>query len=325
MRKTDPAERSKRILDRPLAVFPTAAVLLGLLLLAATGCSVRQLAITSLADALSGSGSTFASDDDPELIRQAVPFSLKLIESLLEETPQHRGLLSAACSGFTQYAYAFVQLDADEIEPTSLHAAEQLRDRARKLYLRARDYGLRGLDAAHPGLTERLRAKPRAALARTRRDDVPLLYWLASAWGAAITISKDDPELIADQPVVEALIDRALALDERFQHGAIHAFLVLYEPARPGASPRAAEASARQHFDRAVALSGGRLAAPFVALAESVAIQRQDRAEFERLLNDALRIDVNGMPEARLLNLVTQRRARWLLARAAELFVESTP
>jgi len=44
----------------------------------------------------------FASDDDPELVREAVPFSLKLIESLLEQSPQHRGLLYAASSGFTQ-------------------------------------------------------------------------------------------------------------------------------------------------------------------------------------------------------------------------------
>lgn len=322
MSQTDRLGPFTPVPNPPPAISRLAVAALCIASLALAGCSVRQLAINSLADALSGSGTTFASDDDPELIRQAVPFSLKLIESLLDETPQHRGLLLAACSGFTQYAYAFVQSDADEVEPTSLHAAEQLRDRARKLYLRARNYGLRGLDAAHPGLADRLRTQTRPAVAVARRDDVPLLYWLASAWGAAITISKDDPELIADQPIVEALIDRALALDEGFQNGAIHGFLVLYEPARPGVSPTSAEASARRHFDRAVALSSGRLAAPYVGLAESIAVQQQNRAEFERLLNDALRIDVDSMPEARLLNLVMQRRARWLLSRADELFVE---
>ena len=52
----------------------------------------------------------------------------------------------------------------------------------------------------------------------------------------------------------------------------------------------------------------------------SVAEQRRD--EFERLLRHALAIDVNRHPENRLANLVSQRRARWLLARAERLFSE---
>src|SRR6266480_2229933 len=80
------------------------------------GCSIKKVAINRLGDALAGSGTTFAADDDPELIESAVPFSLKLIESLLAESPNHRGMLIAASSGFTQYAYAFIQQQADEAE-----------------------------------------------------------------------------------------------------------------------------------------------------------------------------------------------------------------
>lgn len=78
------------------------------------GCSVRSMAVNKLGDALSGGGTAFATDNDPELVKAATPFSLKLMESLLSESPDHRGLLLAAASGFTQYAYAFVQQDADE-------------------------------------------------------------------------------------------------------------------------------------------------------------------------------------------------------------------
>src|SRR5262245_15256070 len=85
--------------------------------LACGGCSIRRYALNQAADALAGSSTTFASDDDPELVKAAAPFSLKLMESLLAENPQHRGLLTSAASGFTQYAYAFVEDEADEIEP----------------------------------------------------------------------------------------------------------------------------------------------------------------------------------------------------------------
>jgi predicted anti-sigma-YlaC factor YlaD len=294
-----------------------------LLVTVANGCSVKKYAINTLGDALSGSGATFASDDDPELIKAAIPFSLKLIESLLAESPTHEGLLLAACSGFTQYSFAFVQQEADEKEDSDLAAADVLRARAKRLYARARRYGLRGLEASHPNLTQELSRNPKAAVQSATIDDLPLLFWTAAAWGAAISISKDDPSMISDQVVVEALIDRALELNEAFQHGAIHGFLIAYEMARQGAKGDAA-ARSKKHFDRALVLSNGQLASPFVSLAESVALENQDRAGFETLLNRALAVDPDARPEWRLQNLIAQRRARWLLGRVDELFLDGT-
>jgi hypothetical protein len=148
------------------------------LLLALQGCSVRQYAINRVADTLAEGGAAFASDDDPELIRFAAPFSLKLIESLLAEKPRHKGLLLAAARGFTQYAYAFVQQEAEALEERDVEAASALEARARRMYRRARDYGLRGL-----ALTG---GDPQAA-------DVPLLYWTAASWAALISLSKSEP------------------------------------------------------------------------------------------------------------------------------------
>ena len=300
------------------------ALLVLLLLLpwiAGSGCSLlRRSALNQVANTVSGSGTTFASDEDPDLVKAAAPFSLKLMESLLAESPQHQGLLSAAASGFTQYAFAFVQQEADELEARDLNAAEALRARARRLYLRARTYGLRGLEVEHPGLSNALLANPKAAVRAATKGDVPLLYWTATAWAAAISLSKDNPELVAQIPAMEALMDRALELDERYDRGAIHTFLVIYEMGRQGV-PGDPAARARKHFEQAMALSEGKNAAPLVALAEAVAVKTQDVKEFELLLNRALIINPDVNPDTRLLNVVMQRRARWLLSRKAELFL----
>ena len=294
---------------------------LPLLLALTAGCSIKKMAINKLGDALSGSGTAFASDDDPELVKAAVPFSLKLIESLLAESPRHKGLLLAACSGFTQYAFAFVNQEADEMEDTDLAASDVLRARSKRLYLRARDYGLRNLEVKHPDFARLLRSDPKAGVKAAGMSDVPSLYWTAAAWGAAISISKDDPALVSDQLIVEALIDRALELDEDFDRGAIHGFLISYEMARQGVAGDPA-ARARQHFERAMELSNGTLASPLLSLAESVALQNQNREEFTSLLNRALAVDADAVPESRLQNLVVQRRARWLLSRIDELFLD---
>lgn len=289
--------------------------------LAACGCSIRRMAINKVGDALAGGGTSFAADDDPELVKAAAPFSLKLMESLLEQSPRHKGLLFATTSGFTQYAYAFVQQDADELEDKDQAAAAELRGRARRLYLRARGYGLRGLEVEHPGFQKALGSNPKKVLGTTRVKDVSLLYWTAVCWAAAISVSKDNPELIADMPKVEALIDRALELDESFDHGAIHTFLITYEMSRRGGEGEPA-ARARKHFERALELSGGQIAGPMVALAESVSVQRQDVTEFKSLLERALAINPDDKPEWRLTNLILQRRARWLLAHTEELFLK---
>ena len=293
---------------------------LPLLLVLLGGCSIKKMAINKLGDALSGSGTSFASDDDPELVKAAVPFSLKLIESLLAESPQHKGMLLAACSGFTQYSFAFVNQDADELEDTDIAAATKMRVRAKRLYLRARGYGLRGLEVKHPGFEQALRKNPKSTVKSATASDVPLLYWTAAAWGSAISVSKDDPALVSDQIIVESLIDRALELDEDFDQGAIHGFLIAYEMSRQGVTGDPA-LRAKKHFDRAMEISRGKLASPLVSFAESVSVQNQNRAEFQSLLNQALAIHPDAVPESRLQNLVAQRRARWLLGRVDDLII----
>jgi hypothetical protein len=296
------------------------AVALVLLAGLACGCSMRRLALRGFADQLATSGPAFASDGDPELVRDASPFALKTIEALLVELPEHRGLLLAACQGFAQYAYAFVETDAHLLGSSELARAEELQARALGLYLRARDYGLRALELRHPGFAAGLLVEPQRAASAAVLDEVPLLYWTGVAWGSAIGLARDRPELVADVPAVLALMRRALELDEAHDAGAIHEALIVLEalPANMGGSVE----QARRHFERALELSGGARASTFAVLAESVALPAQDRGEFERLLGQALAVDPAARADSRLRNLIVQRRARHLLARAEELFLE---
>jgi predicted anti-sigma-YlaC factor YlaD len=281
------------------------------------------VALNMVSNAVSKSGSAYASDDDPELVRDAVPFGLKTMESLLEENPRHEGLLTALAGGFTQYAYAFVQADADLADLNGrLDAARAGRDRARKLLLRARGYGLRGLEVRHAGLRQKLLAGGdlRPALAPAVKGDVPLLYWTASAWALAISNGKGDMALVAQLPIPVAMMERALALDESWGEGSIHEFFVSYDATRSAAEGGGPE-RARQHLDRALALSGGKKLGPRVAYAEGVLVQAQDRAQFTRMLQEVVRADAEAVPKYRLANILAQRRARALLAHADELFL----
>jgi predicted anti-sigma-YlaC factor YlaD len=289
-------------------------------IVAFTGCSIKRIAINSLGSALSKSTSTFATDNDPELVEDAVPFALKAIESLIENAPRHRGLLTAACSGFTEYAYAFVQQKADFTEAQDLSRATELRMRAKKLYIRALNYGMRGIEVDFPGFRNELRKDPDASLSKMTRKQVPLLYWTGSSWAAAFAIDKADSELSVDQPLMEKMMRRALELDEGWDMGAIHNFFISWEAGH--ASTGGSYEKARRHFERAIAVSKGSSASPYVSFAEAVSVGTQNKKEFQETLNAALKIDLNRAPDQRLSNIIMQRRATWLLSHMDELFAE---
>jgi len=290
----------------------------GALGLAHTGCSIKMMAINTLGNALAEGSSGFGRDDDPELVRDAVPFALKTIESLLDSSPKHKGLLLAACSGFTQYSYAFIQQEADFIEAKDLDRATEMRKRAKKLYLRARDYGMRGFEVDFPGFSGQLRKDPDAALAKVTKKQVPLLYYTGASWAAAFAVDVTDSSLSVEQTLFEKMLRRALALDEAYELGSLHDFFISWEAGH--ASAGGSMAKAREHFERAELLADGKRVSLFVTLAESVAVSEQKKDEFETLLKEALAVDISKAPDQKLANIIAQRRATWLLSRVDELF-----
>ena len=273
----------------------------------AAACSPKRMAIDRMASALADSSSVYERDNDPEFVRLAAPSTLKTIEMLLSQSPDHPQLLLTACSGFTQYAYGFLHVEA-ELKAQDAAAAQELKARASKMYQRARGYCLHGLEVRYPGLTlKAIGDDPAAALQRTTVQDVPLLYWTAASWGADISISPTPLLRITELAGVRALLNRAKSLDETWEQGAIHEALIAFDGLPPmlGGSAAAAKAD----FDRAMELSEKKSVFAYVALAATVT----DAAEKRKLLEQALAVDVSTLKTRRLTNLIAQRYARALL------------
>jgi hypothetical protein len=277
------------------------------------------VAVDVVGDALTGEGgNVYNSDNDPELIEDALPFGLKTFESLLASSPKHKGLLLASANGFAAYAY-LIQQRADRLDATDLDTARHLRGRASRLYIRGRDYALRGLDVSHQNFFEAFRQNQSAALAATTQDDLDFLYWAGATWAGALSADKDNADLIADLPAAGALITHVIELDETYGRGSAHEFLIAYEGSRPGGDA----AKARRHYQRALELSEGLRASVYLSLAESVDVPAQDLAEFRAMLTAALAVNPERMPESRLVNTLARQRAEWLQTRIPYLFADA--
>jgi len=301
-----------------------ALLLLVLLIPITSGCSIRRYAINMVGNALASGNSVYESDEDLDLVGAALPFGLKLMESLLAQSPGHPGLVLTACKGFVLYSYAYVHYEAEATEEQDLDRARVLRKRARKLYLRALSYGLRGLERSYPGFEKQLFLEPQKAVARldkkNRERDLPFLYWSAAALGLAISASLDDAALIARLPEVEAMMNRGLELDERWEEGSFHQFKVQLAGAKVGELD---QSLIKNHYERALELSQGRNAGLHIAYAEAVSVPTQNMSEFRDLVGQTLSIDPGQDPGNRLVNLIAQRRAQWLLNHIGDLILEN--
>ena len=192
--------KPKRGSAKPRPGVPAIPVLLVATMLASSGCSLRTMAVNAIVPVLADPA-VYLSEEDPELVRESLPFLLKTIESIILTAPEQDEALVSACSGFTLYGNAFLQVDADIASWDGEYDREiDLRDRTWRLYVRARDYCLRSLELKYEGFGDDVREDPAAALAVTEVEDVEVLFLLSAAWGLAISNALDQPELIADLP-----------------------------------------------------------------------------------------------------------------------------
>ncbi|MFM1908147.1 MAG: hypothetical protein RLZZ591_1824 [Pseudomonadota bacterium] len=278
---------------------------------ALSACSPRHLLVKNAADALASQGQS--DEEDIGLAREASAFYFKLSESLLRESPGHLKLAQSVASGLTQYAYAFVAFEAEQLGTQDAHAAHKLNERARRLYLRAHRHAMTALEQSSPGFRAALSQSDKRLWPRIDPTQLNLAYWAAASWGASIALSKDDPDAVADLPLAVRLATLAWQTAPQHAEGALASLLGSFESARPGGSRELAT----KYFDDAISASAGNNAGPYVAKAESIALSAGDRPQFEMLLKQALR---TAEKRTDLASQVMHQRATWLLRSADDLF-----
>lgn len=310
--------------------------------------SVEKMAVSKLSDMLSsdsGAGA-FTRDDDPQLIADAMPFTLKMYELLMEMNPDDGALKMAAGKAFVMYANGFIQTPASMLRDEEYLKQEKMLERSRKMYLRGRDYILESLFLEIKDGKELLELNPDGFLKEAGKDQVPALYWAAAGWLGAFSCNPFDMELGQTVHLPLAFLFRALDLDEEFGDGSIHDLMLTVWASVPPAiienallsAPETAgvfeqkyynkfnisedaEERARFHFARSVALSDGKNPSTYISLASSFSVNKQDYSEFEKLLNRALAIDPYEDPDDQLLIIIYQEKAQWLLDHREDFFL----
>ena len=281
------------------------------------GCSVNTL----LANKLTGVGGStvFTGDSDPELVGDALPFAIKIYEALLESTPNHQGLMLTTGSLFVMYANAFVQGPAEMIPSQEWQAREAAMKRAKLLYLRGNKILYDALDAKYRGFRQANEEELQPILQKCKKEDTGLLYWAVASGMAAYALDVFDFDLGRHMPEWSAMIQRAYELDPDFGGATLDEFLIIFYGSLPEMMGGDKE-RAKLHFDRALEKTGGRSAGAYISWAQSICVPAQDYETFKDCLEKALAIDPDADVSTRLVTIISQRKARWLLDNAWNYF-----
>ena len=289
-----------------LVLWAQACVLTVMLLLPA-GCGVhKKMTVISAAALVEDVAKASYKQSDLRLIREGMPAYLMLMDGMVEGWPDNERLLLAAAQAYASYASAFVGADDAAFRDT--------------LLTRAKTYALQALEQR--GIVAPLTSPFddfERQVGQTTRSDLPYVFWAGSCWASWIGIHQNSIEALAELPRVEALMRRALALDERYYYAGPHLFMGIWYASRPAVAGGSLE-KAQQHFNKAMEFSQGKFLMTYVYYADYYARKTLDRELFTATLQKVIETPAGTVPELTLLNTVAHQKAKQMLGQVDEFF-----
>jgi hypothetical protein len=295
-----------------------------LIAVALGGCDFSKLAADGTANLLDRAAPALDGFWDYDLAGAGMPGAIMQLEAMLSVSPDNEVLALNLVKAYVGYAVGYVENDYEiAYGAGEMDKADRLRQRARLMYQRAHNLTLRtmrnrdkGIDEAakggEPTLTKYLKQH------YTDRDDVAPVFWAGMTLGAAINMSLDQPDLLAEMPNAKAFALRAQELDDDFFNAGVYMFLGSLEAAFPAALGGNPERG-RELFEQGLAKTQRKNHMLHVNYARIYAVNTQNRELFVKLLTEVIESPDLGN-SVRLTNKVARRRAERYLGQANELF-----
>jgi hypothetical protein len=289
-----------------------------------SGCNLNKMVADSTAGVLEEAAPALDGFWDYEIAGKGTPGAIMQLEAMYSISPDNEVLAMNLAKAYVGYSVGWVENDYEvAYAKGDFDSADKLRHRARLLYLRARNLALHAMKNRDPGITDALKL-PGEGLAEylakhyKDKDDVGPVFWAGMAWGAAINMSLDQPDLIADLPTTKTLVQRALALDDAYFNGGAYIFLGSMEAAFPpalGGNPE----NGKVFFEKGLALTGRKNHMLQVSYARLYAVNTQNKQLYHDLLMEVINAGDLGN-SVRLSNKIARVRAERYLSQMGELF-----
>ncbi len=270
-------------------------------------CSINKFVIRQTGTILDYSVIALYEETDLTLAEQALASDIKLMEGLIKGDPENDHLLLLTSKAFSGYTLGFVE---DE-EP----------ERAKALYLRAKEYGLQVLRMDDTFAQNESAKIDQFSQAVNQLDENYLgaIFWTAFAWGGWINLSLDNPRALMELPKVQILMQRVLDLDEAYFHGGAYLFFGSIWGTKPrmlGGDPE----KAREYFEKNLKITEGKFLLTYIYYARFYAAKTLNEELFDEFLAKVENTPADVLPGYQLLNMIAKKKAEYLKLKKEEWF-----
>jgi len=270
-------------------------------------CSLDRFVIRQTGALLDYGVLALYEETDLTLAEQAMASDIKLLEGMIKGDPENDHLLLLTVQALAGYALGF----AEDEEP----------ERAKVLYLRAKDYGLRALRQNDDFAEAEKGSVDDYAFAVKNLDDdyIDALFWTGFAWAGWINLSIDDPRAMIELTKVQILMERVLEIDDSYFHGSTHLFFGSIWGIKPpmlGGDPE----KAKEHFERNLEITGGKFLLTYVYYALYYAAKVLDEDLFNSFIDKIEKTRADILPGYQLLNVIAKKKVKYLKKFAADWF-----
>jgi hypothetical protein len=270
-------------------------------------CSLEKFVIRQTGTLLDYGVIALYEETDLVIAEQALASNIKLLEGMIKGDPENEHLLMLTSQAIAGYVLGFVEDEAP--------------DRAKPLYLRARDYAARVLLQNDFNLLEEniLIDEYQKNVKLIDAENIDALFWAAFSWAGWINLSLDNPQAFVDLPRVEALMTRVLAIDSTYYHGAGLLFFGSIWGTKPrmlGGDPE----KAKMYFDQNLKITEGNFLLSYVYYAKYYAAKTLDEDLFKKQLNIVKETPEDVLPGEQLLNAIAKKKADFLLTKTEDIF-----
>lgn len=290
-------------------------------LFAGLACTPKQIASDITSQIFKGGVPSFEMEADVEIAEPSGLTMIKMLEAFQHDNPKNKNYLILLSRSYTNYAFAFLEWNMMKNSGVNDALRAKNEQRAKNFYIKGKDYGLRILNrnaGFEKAITQDLDTFKKA-LKGMGRSYLPALFWTGLSWGSWINLSKDSPLAIAEFPKAEAMMGRVVEIDQHYFYSTPLLFFGYAFGSRPpmfGGDP----GKSKEFFESALKEQRRKFLMAHVMYAQSYAVQNQDRALFDSLLNEVVAADANILPEQRLANELAKLRAQWLIGNANQFF-----
>lgn len=270
-------------------------------------CSLEKFVIRQTGTLLDYGVVALYEETDLVLAEQALASDIKLLEGMLKGDPENEHLLMLTSQAIAGYALGFTE--------------DEFPDRAKILYLRARDYAARVLLQNEFNLTEDNITidEYNHKVKSISEDNLNALFWAAFSWAGWINLNLDNPQAFVDLPKVEALMNRVIEIDSTYYHGAGLLFFGSIWGTKPrmlGGDPE----KAKMYFDKNLEITKGNFLLSYVYYAKYYAAKILDEDLFRKQLKIVKETHEDVLPGEQLLNAIAKKKADFLLSKTEDIF-----